>query len=74
VDCKRGRQLYLFKKLIDFSQSFTCKKNESVVNAKSIMGIMSLAAAHDDELLLKINGPDEQEAFKHLRAYLENEK
>lgn len=57
-----------------FQSTIHLQKNESVVNAKSIMGIMSLAAAHDDELLLKINGPDEQEAFKHLRAYLENEK
>jgi len=33
------------------------------VNAKSIMGVMLLAAAQGSEVLLKLDGPDETEAL-----------
>ena len=41
-------------------------KNGREVNGKSIMGVMMLAAAKDSELILKVDGIDEQEAMDAL--------
>ena len=41
------------------------------INAKSIMGVMMLAASQGSELLLEVDGPDEQEAFTTLEALFE---
>ncbi len=37
------------------------------VNAKSIMGVMMLAAEPGSEVLLHVNGEDEKAAFKELK-------
>lgn len=39
---------------------------DQVVNGKSIMGIMMLAASQGTELILKVNGSDEAEAREAL--------
>jgi catabolite repression HPr-like protein len=57
-----------------FSANVNLNKKGSVVNAKSIMGIMSLAVGHEEELLLSVDGADEVEAFKHLKDFLDQEK
>ena len=57
-----------------FISSIQLNKNGSVVNAKSIMGIMSIAVGHNEELTLVVNGSDEKEAFAELKAFLEREK
>jgi phosphocarrier protein len=49
------------------------------VNGKSIMGIMMLAAEPGSEIVLNINGPDEQDAFNALseliiQKFYEDEK
>jgi len=41
-------------------------KNGREVNGKSIMGVMMLAAAKDSELILRVDGIDEQEAMTAL--------
>ncbi|WP_077307612.1 HPr family phosphocarrier protein [Terribacillus halophilus] len=45
------------------------KENKSV-NAKSIMGLMSLAIAQDELITLKIDGADEAQAMKELTAFI----
>ncbi|MGV3487248.1 MAG: HPr family phosphocarrier protein [Tuberibacillus sp.] len=57
-----------------FNSTIKLDKNGSVVNAKSIMGIMSLAVGHDEELMLSVNGPDETEAMEQLKTFLDREK
>jgi phosphocarrier protein len=42
------------------------------VNGKSIMGIMMLAAAKGTQILLKVAGVDENEAFQKLGELIEN--
>lgn len=42
------------------------------VNGKSIMGIMMLAAAKGTEIVLKVAGVDEAEAFEVLGALIRN--
>lgn len=49
------------------------QKGTRKVNAKSIMGIMSLAVAHGTEITLFAGGKDEQEAIAGLRAMIESE-
>ncbi|MFP7359085.1 HPr family phosphocarrier protein [Kurthia gibsonii] len=49
------------------------QKGTRKVNAKSIMGIMSLAVAHGTEITLFADGKDEQEAIAGLRVMIESE-
>ncbi len=53
------------------SQIELCRGTK-IVNAKSIMGVMMLAAPKDTELLLKINGTDEQQAMDALTQLIAN--
>ncbi len=43
---------------------------EKRVNAKSIMGVMSLAMAKGEEIILDVEGEDELEAMEALEAFL----
>jgi len=47
-------------------------KNARRVNAKSIMGVMMLAAAKGTTLVIEAHGPDEQEALDALRQLIES--
>jgi len=51
-----------------FESDIRILKDGLEVNGKSIMGVMMLAAEPGSEIVLKINGDDEQEA---LNAILE---
>ena len=44
------------------------------VNAKSIMGMMSLALDNGESVKVITNGEDEQEAMKGIEEYLSDEK
>ncbi|MDD6208585.1 MAG: HPr family phosphocarrier protein [Clostridiales bacterium] len=43
---------------------------EKRVNAKSIMGMMSLGLSAGEEVTVTANGDDEAEAMKHIEQYL----
>ncbi len=47
-------------------------KDSKEVNAKSIMGIMSLAAGYGSEIIIKAEGEDAQEAVDGLVELVEN--
>ncbi len=47
----------------------TLTKEETEVNPKSILGIMSLGAAYGAALTVKVDGADEEEAITKLAAY-----
>ncbi|MEK3937382.1 HPr family phosphocarrier protein [Sporosarcina sp. FSL W7-1349] len=49
------------------------KKEERQVNAKSIMGIMSLAISRNTTITLIAEGVDEEQALDALVALVENE-
>ncbi|MBQ3834013.1 MAG: HPr family phosphocarrier protein [Elusimicrobia bacterium] len=49
-----------------FSSSINIIKDEAKIDAKSIMGIMMLAAACGTELTIQAEGPDEDEAINKL--------
>lgn len=49
-----------------YASQVTLDKAGQEVNGKSIMGVMMLAASQGTELVLKVDGPDEQEAMSAL--------
>ena len=62
-----------------FASEIWLLKNNSRVNGKSIMGILTLAAAKGETVILEIEGPDEEAALKILKELVlsgfgENEK
>ena len=55
-----------------FTASVKIRKNESEIDGKSILGILTLAATQGTEITLRISGEDEQSALKALRDLINN--
>ena len=53
-----------------FKSSIWVSRNGRRVNAKSIMGVMMLAAAKGSRILLETKGPDEAEALQALETLI----
>lgn len=47
------------------------EKNGKRINAKSIMGLMSLAVTQGETILLIADGPDEEDALNYLTTFVE---
>lgn len=56
-----------------FTSDVTVRFNGRAANAKSIMGLASLAADHGSVVDLEIDGPDEDEASRALVRLIEVE-
>ena len=67
---KLGLHARASAKLTQLAGSFRCEvwlaRNGRRVNAKSIMGVMMLAAAKGSSLTVETDGPDEDEAMDAL--------
>lgn len=48
--------------------------NQKRVNAKSIMGMMTLGLDSGDDVVISANGDDEESAINEIEAYLTNRK
>lgn len=71
----QARQAALFVQEANrFAADIFLKKDDRQVNAKSIMGIMSLAIAQGTEITLLAKGHDEEQALASLGTFIENEK
>ncbi|MGO9445615.1 MAG: HPr family phosphocarrier protein [Thiobacillaceae bacterium] len=55
-----------------FQSQVHLSRNGRKVNAKSIMGVMMLAAAKGTTIELETEGPDEQDAMNALLALIRN--
>ncbi len=55
-----------------FVSNIYIQKGLMKVNAKSIMGVMMLAAGKGTELTITVDGPDEEKAIKELVFLVEN--
>ncbi|MET3682941.1 catabolite repression HPr-like protein [Alkalibacillus flavidus] len=55
-----------------FAADVFLEKGEKQVNAKSIMGVMSLAIGTNEEVTLKAEGADEESALSTLAAMMES--
>ena len=55
-----------------FQSEILIERNNTTVNAKSIMGVITMAAGYNTNLTVKANGPDEEEAVLAIAALFEN--
>ncbi|MFC7366032.1 MULTISPECIES: HPr family phosphocarrier protein [Bhargavaea] len=70
----QARQAALFVQEANrFSSDIYLEKGARKVNAKSIMGIMSLAIARGAEVTLSADGHDEENAVTALASIIEDE-
>lgn len=70
----QARQAALFVQEANrFNADIFLKKDNRQVNAKSIMGVMSLAIAKGTEVLLVADGIDEEQAISSLTELVEQE-
>lgn len=60
------------KKAAEFKSTVEVKAKGKNVNAKSIMGIMSLGLAQGDELTIVANGEDQENAVNALAELIQN--
>ena len=74
ISNKLGLHARASAKLTKLASSFPCEifmtRNERRVNAKSIMGVMMLAAGLGSEVELETNGDQEQAAMDALLALI----
>lgn len=70
----QARQAALFVQEANrFGADIFLKKDERQVNAKSIMGVMSLAIAKGTDITLSADGNDEEQALSSLATLIETE-
>ena len=55
-----------------FKSEISLDKDSATVNAKSIMGVITLAAAYNTTLTLRVEGVDESEAAEAVLALFES--
>jgi phosphocarrier protein HPr len=57
-----------------YDSTIKISKDDQVVNGKSIMGILMLAAEKDSEILLIAEGVDSEEAVRELEILLNSDE
>ena len=71
---KLGLHARASAKLTQLAAKYQCdvfmSRNTRRVNAKSIMGVMMLAAGRGAKVTLETNGPDEEQAIEALAALI----
>lgn len=71
---KLGLHARASAKLTQLAARFPCdvhiERNGRKINAKSIMGVMMLAAARGSTLVIEADGPDEAEALDAMRELI----
>lgn len=76
ISNKLGLHARASAKLTKLASSFPCEvfmsKGERRINAKSIMGVMMLAAGVGSVVQLETDGPQEQEALDALVALIDD--
>lgn len=61
---------FFIQKANEFKSSIWVEVEERRVNAKSLLGVLSLGIVKGTEITLTANGPDEEEAVEALAALL----
>ena len=76
INNKLGLHARASAKLTKLAGSFPCEvwmaKGERRINAKSIMGVMMLAAGMGSTVVIDVDGPREEEAMAALLALIED--
>lgn len=73
-DLKEARPIALLVQVASqFESSIYIESETQRINAKSIMGMMSLGLLKDQKLTISADGPDEKEAIEKIDEYLSKE-
>jgi phosphocarrier protein HPr len=56
----------------DYASEIIVQKGARSVNGKSIMGVLTLAAATGTELTIEVDGTDEKQALKAVLGLIQN--
>lgn len=62
----------LVQKASQFESKVYIQSGDKKINAKSIMGMMSLGLSQDSEITVCAEGDDEQDAVSDIVSYLKN--
>ncbi len=77
VKCASGlhnkQATYFIQKANDFKSSIWIEADERKINAKSLLGVLSMAIVTGTEVTLTAEGPDEEEAIQTLSGMLEED-
>ncbi len=55
-----------------FKSEITLSRDDATINAKSIMGVITMAAGYNTNLTIKADGPDETEAVAAIENLFES--
>jgi phosphotransferase system HPr (HPr) family protein len=67
----RGHVIELVKKASQYSSIITIEKSHYKADAKSTLGVFAMLIENGDEITIKTQGEDEEEAVKDLGLFLE---
>ncbi len=64
---------FFIQKANEYKSSINVEKDERNVNAKSLLGVLSLGIVRGTEIRITANGPDEEEAVNALGEMIESD-
>lgn len=77
VKCESGlhnkQATFFIQKANDFKSSIWIEADDRKINAKSLLGVLSMAIVTGTEVSLSAEGPDEEEAVRTLSGMLEKD-
>lgn len=77
VKCASGlhnkQATYFIQKANDFKSSIWIEAEERKINAKSLLGVLSMAIVTGTEVTISAEGPDEEEAVNTLTDMLQED-
>lgn len=78
IELDTGLEARPVAQLVQLASQFECEIHVEVeqkeVNAKSIMGMMTLGLDTGEEIILSADGADEDEAMREMEDYLSHHK
>ena len=76
ISNKLGLHARASSQLVQLTNKFECDiqigKEELIVDAKSILGLLSLAASYNTEIEIETNGSDEKDAMEQIIRLFES--
>jgi phosphocarrier protein len=64
--------MFFIQKANEFRSTVFIKIDEKIVNAKSLLGVLSLGAAKGQKIIIRADGSDEKEAVFSLMELVES--
>ena len=78
MPCQLGLHLRTAALFINFANKFQSKirirKNEIIVDGKSVLGLLTLGASRNTKLCVEVEGTDADFAIEKIKEYFQNQK